>query len=99
MQILELNEHLQYEKQIDGIQVGSNGEQNNIYCTIKLKHKSEDCNYAHSAFEFYYDDEEVTWENYKATLGKENKGHSKLRTKCKTEISKMILKEEVRINW
>lgn len=99
MQILELNDNSQYEKRIDGKQAGPNGEQNDISCTIKLKHKSEDCNYAHSAFEFYYDEEEVTWENFKATLGKDNKGHRKLRTTCKTEISKMILKEEVRINW
>ncbi len=66
-------------------------------CVIQLKHKPINCNYSHCAFEFYFNDEEVTFKNYGTTLG--SKANKKLRTRCKHEISKMIIKEEVRINF
>lgn len=65
------------------------------FCIIYLVHRPEPCNYAHAAFEIYYNGREVTFNNYKKTLGKNNK----LRTWCKQQLANMIVKEEVRLNW
>lgn len=86
LEIEELNDQLAYEK--------SNAIEHNE-CTILLRHKKEECMYCHCAFEIYYNGTEMTWENYKDSLGR----NSKLKTWCKLELSKMIMKEAVRINW
>lgn len=70
-----------------------------LVCIIKLKHKPIECNYSHCAFEFYYNGVEVTLKNSNATLGHKSSKPTKLRTRCKHEISKMIIKEVVRINF
>lgn len=64
-------------------------------CRMRLCHRKEECNYAHCAFEIFFDGVEMTFGNYKQHLGK----HKQLRTWCKNELAKMIIKREVRINW
>lgn len=93
LKILELDEEKQYLKSQSATTSGEVPVTNN--CTIHLRHKVEPCNYAHAAFEVYYNGEEMTFDNYKQTLKK----NTLLRTWCKNEISKMILHEEVWINW
>lgn len=66
-------------------------------CVINLKHKPIECNYSHCTFEFHFNTIEVTFENYKTTLGA--KANKIIRTKCKQEISKMIIKEVIRVNF
>lgn len=70
-----------------------------LVCVIKLKHKPIECNYSHCAFEFYLNNTEVTFDNYRTTLGHKSSNPTKIRTRCKHEISKMIIKEVVRINF
>lgn len=94
MTIMELDENNQYHKVNYQVTVKNENEETDS-CTIFLKHKKLDCNYAHCAFEIFYNDVEMTQLNYKKTLKK----NTKLKTWCKNELSKMILKEEVRINW
>ncbi len=92
LNILELNNQNQYFKILCSYNVNTSLTD---ICQICLKHKKEDCNYSHSAFVFCYNGVEISnFEIYKNTW--KNK---KLRTKCKNELSKMIIKEEVRINW
>jgi hypothetical protein len=69
----------------------------NNSCIIYLRHKPESCNYAHAAFELYYNGKELTFDNYKTLLG--TNAQNKLRTKCRQELATMILREEVRIHW
>lgn len=101
LEILELTNELQYQKVFFEPIVGLNETQplGQFCCEIFLRHKPDNCNYAHCSFEFYYKGEEVTWKNYKTTLGKKNSETTKLRTLCKHEISRMMIKEEVRINF
>lgn len=86
LEILEIAPSNTYEKLFEE-------DANN--CRIILRHRPDPCNFSHSAFEIFYNQTEVTYENWKNTLGKNNK----LRTKCRQEMAKMILREEVRINW
>ncbi len=97
--ITNLNENLRYSKLMEGSQDDGRGNSIKLNCTIVLEHALIPCNYAHAVFSFYYDGQIVTEENYKSLLGKKNAGHSELRTRCKTEISKMILRREVRHYW
>lgn len=101
LEIKELDAQSQYRKLFYEPVGNQNEEQlyGQFCCEIFLRHKPDDCNYSHCSFEFYYKGEEVTWKNYKTTLGKGNSETRKLRTKCKYEISRMIIKEEVRINF
>lgn len=100
LEIVELNENSNYVKEFKEpvtlpIPNPSNIQQN--ICVINLMHKPIECNYSHCAFEFHFNNTEVTFANYKATLGA--KANKIIRTKCKNEISKMIIKEVLRINF
>ena len=64
-------------------------------CEIQLKHKMDVCNYSHCAFEIFYNGEQMTFENYKKSLQK----NSYLKSWCKNELSKMIIRKEIKINW
>jgi len=93
LQIMELGDEGQYKK----AHTAATGKDLKFHvCCICLKHKKEECNYSHAAFEIFYDGKELTsFEQYKNTLKK----NSLLRTWCKTEISKMIIREEIWLNW
>ena len=86
-----------YHKELIEPEGGNLNNLNYSKCVIKLKHKPINCNYSHGAFEFYFNDVELTFKNYETTLG--SKANKKLRTKCKHEMSKMVIKQEVRINF
>ena len=94
LRISELDENNQYKKaetrtkEINGITTTNS-------CLLHLRHKKEECNYAHCAFEVIYNSVEMTYENYSKHLKKD----TVLRSWCKNEIAKMIVKEEVWINW
>jgi hypothetical protein len=62
-------------------------------CILELAHAQEPCNYSHSAFKLFLNGEEVTFANYKSTLGE--KKRRKFRDQCRFELSKMILKGEI----
>lgn len=62
-------------------------------CILELTHAQEPCNYSHSAFKLFLNGDEVTFDNYKSTLGE--KKCRKLRDQCRFELSKMIVKNEV----
>jgi len=96
LKISELDKTDNYNKSYTHTKPGINGgtSQTNT-CKILLKHKKEECNYAHSAFEIYYDNTEQTFSNYSKLLQRNNP----LKSWCKNEIAKMIVKEEVRLNW
>lgn len=95
LEITELNAENQYHKSKTETRHLPKKEPETNTCDIKLKHKKEQCNYAHCTFEIYYDNIQVSFENYNQTI----KRNSLLRTWCKNELAKMIVKEEVRINW
>lgn len=101
LEIKELNEENKYIKEVT--EPPSTPEEpnpdNQLKAEIKLKHKPEECNYSHSACEFYFNNVEVTYENWSVTLGRDNGKTRKLRTRCKQAIAIMILQEVVRINW
>lgn len=65
-------------------------------CIIRLLHKQEECNYAHCAFEMRLDGEEVTYANYKQSLGAKGPAFSKLRDWCRQELGKMYVRQEVK---
>lgn len=93
LEIQELTEAGVYEKTMTMPRIG----QTQLHtCTIRLHHKPEACNYAHCAFEIWYDGVEMTFDNYNESLRK----HIPLRTWCKKELVKMlVLWCVVRINW
>jgi hypothetical protein len=81
---------LEFEKKLE------DGSTTKDVCSILLKHKPDKCNYAHCAFVFCYNGVEIsTFEIYKQTLKKNNP----LKTLCKNELAKLIVKEEIRINF
>lgn len=94
LRIAELNEYGQYIKE-NSNEKDVNGTKITNTCLIHLKHKIEECNYAHCAFEIYFNGIEMTYKNYDKNLKKD----TLLRTWCKLEIVKMIVREEVWINW
>lgn len=100
LEIVELNDDNNYIKEFKEpvnlpVPNPTNIQQN--VCVINLKHKPIECNYSHCTFEFHFNNTEVTFDNYKTTLGA--KANKIIRTKCKLEISKMIIKELLRINF
>lgn len=101
MEIMELNDGKKYIKELTEPPLieGEQSTAGQLVCIIYLKHKPDKCNYSHSSFEFYFNGEEVTFANYDTTLGRGNSPTRKLRTRCKHEISKMIIKEELKINF
>ncbi len=60
-----------------------------------LKHSPEPCNYSHTVFEFVLNDSIVTFDNYNNGLKKN--AYKRLRDDCRLEISKMIIRHEIRI--
>jgi hypothetical protein len=87
LEIKELDSNMEYLKteEVDGAS-----------CKIHLKHDKIECNYSHSAFKIFFNGDELdSFKKYSDSLKK----HSILKTWCKNELSKMIIKEEVRINW
>lgn len=70
-----------------------------LECVIELLHDKLPCNYAHCIFQFTFNGTKVERDNYKETLGRKGTAMSELRTRCKHEISKMILRREVRMSW
>lgn len=98
LELKEVNHHKTYVKSRiiqREITKGKNKSIDAHSCCICLKHKKIECNYSHCTFEVYFDGVEQTFENYSKSLGK----HNSLKTWCKNEIAKMIIKEEVWINW
>lgn len=94
LQITELTENNNYIKRQTIVKELKN-QPNEHTCSINLRHKKEECMYPHCAFEIYYDDIELTFENHDDLIGR----NKHLRTWCKNELAKMIIKEEVRITW
>lgn len=62
-------------------------------CVLTLAHDQIPCNYAHSAFQLRLNGKEVTFGNYKDSLG--DKKYRKFRDKCRFELGKMIIKGEI----
>lgn len=63
-------------------------------CFIRLMHKTEECNYAHCAFEIYFNNIEMSnQETYNANLNR----NKFLRNWCRTELARMIIKEEITV--
>lgn len=88
LEIKELNEDKQFEK------IQENCSTKNTV-RVFLNHRIEPCNYSHCCFEFYFNGEEVSKENYKKSL----RTDTELKDFCKFELTKMLIKEEVRLNW
>lgn len=97
--IQELSEINEYDVSFSGRRATNEMEGDEVMLNILLRHKLEDCNYSHCAFEFRLDGIEVTSENYSQTLGHKNSGIGKLRLRCRQEIAKMILKGLLRVHW
>lgn len=97
--IQELSEINEYDVSFSGRRAANVEEGAEVILNILLRHKLEDCNYSHCAFEFRLDGIEVTSENYSQTLGHKNSGIGKLRLRCRQEIAKMILKGILRVHW
>lgn len=70
-------------------------EINNTVCEMELCHKPTPCNYAHCAFEIKLNGQEVTYENYKSTLG--HKKYTEVRDKVRLELVEMMLTEEIEV--
>lgn len=66
-------------------------------CRMDLAHRAEPCNFAHCAFELRLNNELVTFENWSVGLGLKKYRH--LRTLCRTELARMLIKGEVWITW
>lgn len=68
-----------------------------INVCMSLLHEPIICNYAHTIFKFIYQASiEVTFENYKETLG--HKRAKKVRNLCKLKLHEMIVRRELRIS-
>jgi hypothetical protein len=68
-----------------------------ITVCMTLLHEPINCNYAHTIFKFIYQTSiEVTFENYKETLG--HKRAKKVRSLCKLKLHEMVIRRELRIN-
>ena len=68
-----------------------------INVSMSLLHEPISCNYAHTIFKFVYQASiEVTFENYKETLG--HKRAKKVRNLCKLKLHEMIVRRELRIS-
>lgn len=78
IRILDLNEQSQYDKSFSD---GSNA------ATIRLIHEPLPCMYPHAVFRILFNEEIVTYKNYKDNLKKANK----LRNSLKTELASMIV--------
>lgn len=89
LEIIELTNNNVYVKTF----TATSGLPNTI--EIKLTHKITECNYAHCVFEIWFNNQEVTRDNYKDTL----KRSSELKTWCKNELSKMQIKGQIKLNW
>lgn len=71
-------------------------EEDNYKVSMSLIHEPINCNYAHTIFKFIFQlDTEVTFKNYDDTLG--SKKAKKIRSLCKIEIQKMIIRKELRL--
>lgn len=62
-------------------------------CVMVLVHDQEPCNYAHCAFQLWFNEEEVTRENYKKGFGRNQ--YNDLRDRCKFQLARMIKKRAV----
>lgn len=72
-------------------------EEDSYKVSMSLIHEPINCNYAHTIFKFIFQlDTEVTFENYKQTLG--HKKAKKVRSLCKLKLHEMIIRKELRIN-
>lgn len=68
-----------------------------ISVCMSLLHQPINCNYSHTIFRFVYQSNiEVTFDNYKETLG--HKRAKKVRNLCKLELQKMRIRRELRVN-
>ncbi|TAF73170.1 MAG: hypothetical protein EAZ53_13550 [Bacteroidetes bacterium] len=90
LEIKELNESYQYEKLSDTLLPTHN------IAKIFLNHRIEPCNYSHCCFEIYFNNIEM---KDKTIYDKHLKKDSILKTWCKNELAKMMIKEEIRLNW
>lgn len=68
----------------------TNHEQKSYTVVIYLKHDPIPCMYPHSVFEIKLDDVIVTDENYKETIGKDNKFFSNIRSEIRQELTSII---------
>lgn len=70
----------------------------NIEHTVEMEliHDPLNCMYPHSLFKFRLNGQEVTMLNYESTLKKSNKAISRLRKRCKDELTRMIKSKIVR---
>jgi hypothetical protein len=73
-------------------------EMDGIHISMNLLHEPINCNYSHTIFKFIYQNSvEVTFENYKETLG--HKKAKKVRSLCKLKLQAMILRRELRLSY
>ncbi len=95
MEVMEVEpEAMTYKKSF----VSVNEDGNSSEATITLLHDPLPCNYAHSIFRLSVDNETVTADNYKKTLGKQNALAGKLREYCRHELAIMIVQNQIWIN-
>ena len=66
-----------------------------IAVILQLIHDPLDCNKAHSMFRFIFDNNIVTFDNYKSGFGGSAKSLKRLRQICRDEIHKMIIRRIV----
>jgi hypothetical protein len=86
LKIKSLNEEMFYRKHF------SETKQDIVYnATMELLHDPHECMYPHSIFRVYFNDEIVTYDNYKVTIAK----HQKIKTSIKEELASMIRRREV----
>lgn len=68
-----------------------------IKVCMSLLHEPINCNYAHTIFKFVYQTNiEVTFDNYKETLG--HNRAKKVRNSCKLKLQEMMIRRELRLN-
>ncbi|OFY20130.1 MAG: hypothetical protein A2W98_12345 [Bacteroidetes bacterium GWF2_33_38] len=66
------------------------GNENIHKLEMELIHDPLNCMYPHSLFKFRLNGQDVTMSNYDSTLKKSNKAISRLRKRCKDELTRMI---------
>ena len=89
LKINEISKPYYYKKKI--IQKDSDNKSHEVI--IELIHDPLPCMYPHSIFRFFHDNQIVTKENFKNTLGK--KSQKRLRQKCRDSLTRMIVEKKV----
>lgn len=89
--INNLQEKTTYYKEI----IKTNHRNEVIRVRIELKHSPIPCMYPHSVFEISLNGVVVNTENYKTTIGKNNKTFSQVRNEIRQELTSIIQTGEI----